>query len=85
MPNPFRARRRRHPATLTLGASIAQRSPPIDSGMNLAFTKLRAGGVRLITLLVIIVVVWTLIRVVQFAGYLWRVANAPRIGVVTPT
>jgi hypothetical protein len=39
----------------------------------------------MITLIVIIVVVWTLIRIVQFAGYLWRVANVPRIGVVTPT
>jgi len=39
----------------------------------------------MITLIVLIVVVWTLIRIVQFASYLWRVANAPRIGVVTPT
>ena len=37
----------------------------------------------MITLLVIVVVVWTLIRIMQFAGYLWRLANAPRIGVVT--
>jgi len=37
----------------------------------------------MITLLVIVVVVWTLIRIMQFAGYLWRRANAPRIGVVT--
>jgi len=29
----------------------------------------------MITLLVIVVVVWTIIRIVQF-GYLWRVANA---------
>ena len=39
----------------------------------------------MITLLVIVVVVWTVIRVVQLAGWLWRLANAPRIGVVTPT
>jgi len=39
----------------------------------------------MMTLIVIVVVVWTFVRVVQFAGYLWRVANAPRIGVVTPT
>ena len=35
----------------------------------------------MITLLVIIVVVWTVIRIVQLAGWVWRVANAPRIGV----
>ena len=39
----------------------------------------------MITLLVIVVVAWTLIRIVQFVGYLWRAANAPRIEVVTPT
>jgi len=36
------------------------------------------------TLLVIIVVVWTVIRIVQFVSYLWRLASAPgsaRIGV----
>jgi hypothetical protein len=36
----------------------------------------------MITLLVIVVVVWTVIRIVQFMGYLWRLSNAPRIGVV---
>jgi hypothetical protein len=39
----------------------------------------------MITLFVIVVVVWILIRIVQFVAYLWRLANAPRIGVVTPT
>ena len=34
------------------------------------------------TLLVIFVVVWTVIRIVQLAGWIWRLANAPRIGVV---
>jgi hypothetical protein len=38
----------------------------------------------MITLTVTFVVVWTLIRILQFVGYLWRAANAPRIGVVTP-
>ena len=36
----------------------------------------------MITLLVIVVVVWTGIRIVQLAGWVWRLANAPRIGVV---
>ena len=36
----------------------------------------------MITLLVVIIVVWTVIRIVQFVGRLWRLANAPRIGVV---
>ena len=39
----------------------------------------------MITLFVIIVVVWTLIRIVQFVSGLWRsvdAAGAPRIGVV---
>jgi hypothetical protein len=36
----------------------------------------------MITLLVIVVVVWTVIRIVQLAGWAWRLANAPRIGVV---
>ena len=36
----------------------------------------------MITLLVIIVVVWTVIRMVQLATWLWRLANAPRIAVV---
>jgi len=36
----------------------------------------------MITLLVIVVVVWTAIRIVQLVGGLWRLANAPRIGVV---
>ena len=35
----------------------------------------------MITLLVIVVVVWTVIRIVQLAGWVWRFANAPRIGV----
>ena len=35
----------------------------------------------MITLLVIVVVVWTVIRIVQLAGWVWRLANAPRIGV----
>jgi hypothetical protein len=38
----------------------------------------------MITLTVTFIVVWTLIRMLQFLGYLWRAANAPRIGVVTP-
>jgi hypothetical protein len=38
----------------------------------------------MITLTVTFVVVWTLIRILQFLGDLWRAANAPRIGVVTP-
>ena len=37
----------------------------------------------MITLLVI-VVIWTVIRIVQLAGWMWRLANAPRIGFVTP-
>jgi hypothetical protein len=39
----------------------------------------------MITLFVIIVVVWTLIRIVQFVSRLWRPVDAagpPRIGVV---
>jgi len=39
----------------------------------------------MITLIVVIVVVWTLIRIVQFVTRLWRPADAassPRIGVV---
>jgi hypothetical protein len=36
----------------------------------------------MITLLVIVVVVWTVIRIVQFAGWIWRLANAPRIELV---
>ena len=36
----------------------------------------------MITLLVIVVVVWTVIRIVQLAGWIWRLASAPRIGVV---
>ncbi len=36
----------------------------------------------MITLLVIVVVVWTAIRIVQLAGWIWRLSNAPRIGVV---
>ena len=38
----------------------------------------------MITLIVIIVVVWALIRIVQFGIYLWRLANAAgssRIGI----
>ena len=38
----------------------------------------------MMTLIVIVVVVWTVVRIVQFAGCLWNVANAPGIGVVTP-
>jgi hypothetical protein len=34
------------------------------------------------TLVVIVVVVWTVIRLVQLVGWLWRLANAPRIGIV---
>jgi hypothetical protein len=36
------------------------------------------------TLIVIMVVVWALIRIVQFGSYLWRLANAAgssRIGI----
>ena len=36
----------------------------------------------MITTIVIIVVVWTVIRLVQFVGYLWSFADAPRIEVV---
>jgi hypothetical protein len=32
--------------------------------------------------IVIIVVVWTVIRVVHYLGWPWRLADAPRIGVV---
>jgi hypothetical protein len=39
----------------------------------------------MITAIVIIVVIWTLIRIVQFVGWLWRLADAPRIGVVSAT
>jgi hypothetical protein len=35
----------------------------------------------MITLLVIVVVVWTVVRIVQFVGSLWRLADAPWIGV----
>jgi hypothetical protein len=38
----------------------------------------------MITLTVTFVVVWTIIRILQFLGDLWRAANGPRIGVVTP-
>jgi hypothetical protein len=41
MPNPFRTRRRRHPATLMLAAGVAWHLPPIDSVVNFAFTKCR--------------------------------------------
>jgi hypothetical protein len=34
------------------------------------------------TLVVIVVIVWTVIRLVQLVGWLWRLANAPRIGIV---
>jgi hypothetical protein len=40
----------------------------------------------MITLIVIIVVAWTLIRIVQFVTRLWRSADAagsPRIGITT--
>jgi hypothetical protein len=36
----------------------------------------------MITAIVIIVFVWTLIRIVQLAGWLWRLVDAPRSGVV---
>jgi hypothetical protein len=36
----------------------------------------------MITLMIITVVIWTLVRTVQFVGRLWRLADAPRIGVV---
>jgi hypothetical protein len=39
----------------------------------------------MMTLLVIVVVVWTVVRIVQFGGDLWRLVNVPRIGVVTQT
>jgi hypothetical protein len=39
----------------------------------------------MITLIVIVAVVWTVIRIVQFVGYLWNLANAPRIGIATAT
>ena len=35
----------------------------------------------MITLLVTVIVVWTVIRIVQVAGWVGRRANAPRIGV----
>jgi hypothetical protein len=37
---------------------------------------------EMITLLVIVVVIWTVIRIVQLAGWIWSLSNAPRIGVV---
>jgi Na+/H+ antiporter NhaC len=45
--------------------------------------RLRERG--MITAIVIIVLIWTIIRIVQFVGWLWRLADAPRIGVVPPT
>jgi len=60
---------------------IAQRSPQIDSAMNLAFTNASMRR-EMITLLVIVVVIWTVIRIVQLAGWIWNLSNAPRIGVV---
>jgi hypothetical protein len=36
----------------------------------------------MITAIVMIVVIWTLIRIVQFVGWLWRLADASRIGLV---
>jgi hypothetical protein len=50
-------------------------SPPIDSTVSFTFTQL-AGRFGLITLIVIIVLVWTLIRVVRFVTQLWRNTNA---------
>jgi hypothetical protein len=36
----------------------------------------------MITAIIVLVLVWTVIRIVQLAGWLWRLADAPRIGVV---
>ena len=36
----------------------------------------------MMTLLVTVVVVWTVIRIVQLAGWIWSLADAPRIEVV---
>jgi uncharacterized protein YqhQ len=36
----------------------------------------------MITLFAVVIVVWTLVRILQFVDYLWSIANAPRIGVV---
>ena len=52
-------------------------SPPIDSTVSFTFTKF-AGRLGLITLIVIIVFVWTLIRLVQFVTRLWRGTDATR-------
>jgi hypothetical protein len=57
--------------------------PPIDSTVSFTFTQL-AGRFGLITLIVIIVFVWTIIRVAQFVNRLWRGTDATssaRIGV----
>ena len=61
----------------------ASLSPPIDSTVSFTFTQL-AGRFGLITLIVIIVFVWTIIRVVQFENRVWRGTDATssaRIGV----
>jgi len=34
----------------------------------------------LITLIVIIVVAWTVIRIVQLVRHIWSLVNAPRVG-----
>ena len=36
----------------------------------------------MITAIIVLVLVWTVIRIVQLAGWLWRLADAPRIEVV---
>ena len=56
---------------------------PHDHGSTITFACCSRCG--MITLFVIIVVVWTLIRIVQFVSRLWRGADAAgsaRIGVV---
>ena len=58
-------------------------SPPIDSTVSFTFTQL-AGRFGLITLIIIIVFVWAIIRVVQFVTRLLRGTDATssaRIGV----
>ena len=61
----------------------ASLSPPIDSTVSFTFTQL-AGRFGLITLIIIIVFVWAIIRVVQFVTRLLRGTDATssaRIGV----
>ena len=73
---------RHRPILAALVAEVLQPSAgqslvslPIDSTVSFTFTKF-AGRLGLITLIVIIVFVWTLIRLVQFVTRLWRGTDA---------